>query len=472
IIQILKQAEMKGLRPEDYDGPRWDARIEAMQKSSPAPEDALVRFDLALTISTMRYVSDLHIGRVNPRLFHFGLDIGPKPIDLSELLRTDLVDAKDIDAVMETVEPPYPAYRRTLSALDRYIQLARLDDGAKLPPIAKVVKPGGAYAGLALLAKRLRLVGDFPPEDQTPYTGTVYQGSLVAAVKHFQQRHGLDPNGWIDAQTIKQINTPLQRRVVELELTLDRWRWMPHRFERPPIVVNIPEFRLHADNADYQWALSMKVVVGRAYQHKTPVFANSIKSVIFRPYWNVPISIVRAEILPHLEKNPSYLLKNDYEVVDRNKNVVSEGEVTEEMKELLHKGVLAIRQRPGPNNALGLVKFEFPNTYDVYMHGTPAMSLFSRPRRDFSHGCIRVEDPAGLAAWVLRDQPEWTHDKIRDAMNGEETLRVDLKNSIPVLIVYGTAIVLENGEVRFFNDVYGYDADLERVLNEDYSDTD
>jgi L,D-transpeptidase YcbB len=216
----------------------------------------------------------------------------------------------------------------------------------------------------------------------------------------------------------------------------------------------------------------MKVVVGKAYRHKTPVFANQIKSVIFRPYWNVPLSIQRAEILPHLEKDPSYLLENSYEIVDRIGHVVSEGAVTDELKDSLRSGKLAVRQRPGPDNALGLVKFEFPNPYDVYMHGTPAKQLFSRSRRDFSHGCIRVEDPVALAAWILRDKPEWTPEAIRNAMNGDETIQVDIKDPIPVLILYGTAVVKEDGEIQFFDDIYGYDAALERVLNEDYPNSD
>ena len=471
IIQALKRAETKGLRPADYDGPMWDERIETLQQARSAPESDLVRFDVALTVSTMRYISDLHIGRVNPRLFHFGLDIDRKQFDLSEFLRLELVDAKDVSEVMEKIEPPFPAYHRTIDALNRYLELAREDDGEPLPVPAKVVKPGDSYPGMALLAKRLRLVGDLSAQDEGSTTGLIYQGGIVNAVRHFQGRHGLDSSGRIDAQTFKQLNTPLRRRVIQLQLTLDRWRWMPHQFDRPPIVVNIPEFRLHVVNDEYQTDLLMKVVVGKAYQHKTPVFASQIKSVIFRPYWNVPLSIQRAEILPHLEKNPSYLAENSYEIVDRSGHVVSEGAVTDELK-ALRSGKLAVRQRPGADNALGLVKFEFPNPYDVYMHGTPAKQSFSRSRRDFSHGCIRVEDPVALAAWILRDKPEWTPEAIRDAMNGDETIQVDIKDPIPVLILYGTAVVKEDGEIQFFDDIYGYDAALERVLNEDYPNSD
>ena len=359
IIQALKRAETRGLRPEDYDGPRWDERIESLHQRKPAPESDLVRFDVALTVSAMRYISDLHIGRVNPRLFHFGLDIDKKKIALSEFLREELVDAADVSAVLDTVEPPFPAYRRTIDALNRYLELARHDDGIVLPVPIKVVKPGDAYGAVPQLVKRLRLVGDFSPEDGASSSGTVYQGELVTAVKHFQERHGLDATGRLDPQTIGELNTPLRKRVIQLQLTLDRWRWLPHQFERPPIIVNIPEFRLHADNDEYKWAFSMKVVVGKAYHHKTPVFADQIKSVIFRPYWNVPLSIQRAEILPHIQKNPSYLAENSYEVVDTSGKVVSEGAVTEEMKPLLRSGKLAVRQKPGADNALGLVSSNF-----------------------------------------------------------------------------------------------------------------
>jgi murein L,D-transpeptidase YcbB/YkuD len=288
-------------------------------------------------------------------------------------------------------------------------------------------------------------------------------------VKHFQLRHGLDASGRIDAPTLKQLNTPLRQRVIQLELSLERWRWLPHQFERPPVVVDIPAFRLYAANEKYGVDFSMKVVVGRAYRHKTPVFASEIKSVIFRPYWNVPVEIQREEIVPHVEKDSSYLTKNSYEVVDSHGNVVSDGAVNDEILEKLRSGKLAVRQKPGPDDALGLIKFEFPNKYDVYMHDTPAKSLFSRSRRDFSHGCIRVEDAVALASWVLRDDPKWTPETIRAAMDGEETFEVKIKNPIPVLILYGTAIALENGEVQFYDDIYGYDAELERTLAQSYT---
>jgi len=464
IIQSLKNAADKGLRPEDYDGPQWDERLARFEQSTAVSESDLVSFDLALTVSTMRYVSDLHIGRVNPRLFHFGLDIDHHQIDLSEFLRQKLVGAMDIDAVLQTVEPPFPIYRRTQDALKKYMEFARLDDGELLPVSPRAIRPGDPYAGAPRLARLLALLGDFPGERGEAYTEGNYQGALVEAVKHFQLRHGLEPDGILNAPTLKKLNTPLSRRVTQLQLAMERMRWLPHQFKRPPIVVNIPEFRLYAVNEEYRTVFTMNVVVGKAYGHQTPVFANAIRSVIFRPYWNVPQSILEAELIPQLEKNPSFFSENSYEIVDKDDRVVSEGPVSEEVEAQLLAGKLSVRQTPGPQNALGLVKFEFPNRYDVYMHGTPAQALFSRSRRDFSHGCIRVEDPVKLANWVLQDMPEWTGESIRSAMNGEETMEVKLAEPIPVLIFYSTSVVLEGEEPHFFDDIYGLDADLERAL--------
>jgi murein L,D-transpeptidase YcbB/YkuD len=193
-----------------------------------------------------------------------------------------------------------------------------------------------------------------------------------------------------------------------------------------------------------------------------------MKYVIFRPYWNVPLSIQMNELVPKIRKDPNYLAANNYEVVDGQEQVITDGTVTSAILENLRDGELFIRQKPGPKNALGLVKFIFPNSYNVYLHSTPAPELFSRARRDFSHGCIRVQDPAKLAAWVLRDKPGWDLANIQAAMNGDQTVQVNLDRPIPVLIIYTTAVVEPDGQVHFFNDIYGYDKKLEQVLASGY----
>jgi len=466
LLQVIREATSKGLDPEDYDGSRWDGRMPRLRPRNAHPtEQDLAAFDVALTISGMRYVSDLHIGRVDPRIFCFGLENEQKNCNAADTMNR-LSTTADVAAFLAALEPPFPGYRRTERALTQYSYLAQKDDGEKLLAVKKAVEPGEVYAGVPRLERLLRLLGDLPAHAIVAQPGT-YEGPLVDAVKHFQARHGLDPDGRIGKSTLAQLNTPLSRRVRQLQLTLERWRWVPANFSRPPIVVNIPEFRLRALNDHYETDLEMKVVVGGAYRHQTPVFADEMTHVIFRPYWNVPRSIQRAELVPKIADQASYLVENDYEIVD-SRGGLFEGAITDQTLTQLRSGKLGIRQRPGQKNALGFVKFMFPNQYNVYLHGTPAKGLFSRSRRDFSHGCIRVEKPDELAAWVLRGVPEWTPERIRAAENGAKTLQVNLPRPIPVVIVYGTAVVSERGEVSFYDDIYGHDASLDAVLLHGY----
>jgi len=466
IIGVLQRAADKGLDAEDYDGSRWPARLAHLPG---AQEAEAAHFDAALTVCTMRYISDLHIGKVNPKYFHFGLDVEHKKYSLPEFLRLRLVNAPDPAAVLEMVEPPFPGYRRTQAALIRYSELARQDDGEPLPGIAKTLAPGGSYAGVPRLTRLLRLLGDLPAGAATD-AGT-YSGALVDAVKRYQRRHGLPPDGRLDAQTLRSLNTPLSFRVRQMQLTLERWRWLPHDFEEPPIIVNIPEFHLRAFSSVQQGsvALEMNVIVGKAYGHKTPVFADTMQYVVLRPYWNVPPSIQRSEITAGIQKDRDYIAKKGFEVITHSGEVVTSGPISDEVLARLRAGTLEVRQKPGPSNALGLVKLIFPNSYNVYLHSTPVQELFSRSRRDFSHGCIRVEKPAELTAWVLRNNPGWTLERVREAMqNGKDNQRVNLAKPVPVLILYATAIVDEAGAAHFFDDIYGLDADLEKVLAKGY----
>jgi murein L,D-transpeptidase YcbB/YkuD len=378
------------------------------------------------------------------------------------------MNAVDAPAALSQLEPPFDGYRRAEKALLAYRVLAKEDDGELLPDSKKPVEPGDSYPGVARLERLLRRLGDLPADATVPPNSQIYSGVLVDALKHFQERHGIDPDGRIGKTTLKQLNVPLSRRVRQLQIALERWRWVPDFFEQPPIVVNIPEFRLRAYNQSYQIELDMKVVVGGAFRHQTPVFLDNMQYVIFRPYWNVPVSIQKDELLPKLTKDPAYLAKNEYEVVDSHNKVVPGDAVTPEVLAQLRSRKLSIRQVPGQKNALGFIKFIFPNEYDVYLHGTPARGLFSRARRDFSHGCIRVEKPEQLALWVLRDQPRWTLARVRKAENGAAPLQVDLNQPIPVLIVYSTAVVKENGEVCFFEDIYGHDTSLHEALAKGY----
>jgi murein L,D-transpeptidase YcbB/YkuD len=462
IIEVFEQADQNGLNPEDYDGSRWKERLTRAPQTG---DD--VRFDVALSVCLMRYVSDLHIGKVNPRHFGFGLSVEGKKYDLPRFIRDRLVTGQNIKATLAEVEPPFPGYKRTLAALRHYLDISQQEDSERLPVPPKTLEPGDRYGGLVRLTQLLRLLGDLPQDTGVP--SDVYDGALAEGVKRFQQRHGLPPDGRVGEQTLKQLNTPLSFRIRQLQLTLERWRWVPEAFPQPPIVVNIPEFRLRAyDNAG-RTVLAMNVIVGKAIRHETPVFEKDMRFLVFRPYWNVPPSIQRSELVPAIRRDANYLASQNYEIVTNDAQVVTAGAVNDEVLEKLRTGRLAIRQKPGPNNALGLVKFMFPNEYHVYLHSTPSQQLFARSRRDFSHGCIRVERPAELAAWVLRDKPEWNLESVRTAMQGgKDDFQVNVTKPIPVLILYGTAVVDEEGKVHFFDDLYGHDAALEKVLAKGY----
>ena len=472
LIAVLLQADKKGLTAEDYDGPRWSDRLAKLRPTARQPAEAdAVKFDLALTVCAMRYISDLHIGKVNPKRFAFEFDDEAKKYDLPEYLKDHVAGASDVAAVLAQVEPPYPGYCRTIQALQTYLELAKKDDGEKLPPPApprKAIASGDTWTGVPRLTRLLRLVGDLPPDANVPADRAIYDGVLVDAVKSFQRRHGRDASGRIDAQTLADLNVPLSRRVQQMQWTLERWRWLPDSYQKAPIVANIPEFRLRAYDEDFHAGVTMKVVVGKAYGHNTPVFTEMMQYVTFRPYWDVPPSIIRAEMIPNIQKDPQYLAKKGLEIVDSRRSPVSAGTVTSDMLAQLRAGKLFVRQLPGPRNSLGLVAFLFPNSYNVYMHDTPAPELFAQSRRDFSHGCIRLEKPADLAAWVLRDNPGWTQERIRAAMNGAAPQQVNLAHPIPVLIVYATVIVLEDGLVHFYDDIYQHDTALQQALAKGY----
>jgi murein L,D-transpeptidase YcbB/YkuD len=458
MIELFRAAEKKGLDPEDYDASRWPARLQDLAAST-QNNDGLARFDFALTVSSFRYLSDLYQGRVSPKECQIGLP--DKHFDAAQFLRNEIIHAADVKGVAEKLEPPFDGYRRALAALERYRALAHEGEGTPLPEFKSSVHPGDMYSGIQPLAERLRRLGDLPANTPAPASQS-YQEPLVSAVKAFQQRHGLPADGVLGRATWEELSAPLSRRVVQIKLALERWRWLPGNVGPRVLVVNIPEFRLRAyDN--HRTTLTMRAIVGKALGHQTPIFADEMESIIFRPYWNVPESIQKKELVPLIRRNPVYLTRHKMEVVDGKEEVVAVSVDAKILKQLA-AGKLHIRQQPGPANSLGLIKFVFPNQYGVYLHGTPESGLFYQTRRDFSHGCIRIEDPAALAAWVLRDRPEWTQKRILATMSGQKPVSVKLTAPIPVLILYGTVFVEENGEVHFFRDIYGHDATLEKAL--------
>ena len=467
MIGLFTASDQKGLVPEDYDASRWAARVQKLQ-SSPSDSD-LANFDAAMTVSTMRFIRALHVGRVNPKTLGRQLNVEKRKYELGEFVHDKVINANDPAEVVKSVEPTFPGYLRTLDALQRYREFAKVDTGKPLTVPAKPIAPGTTYQDLTRLTQLLQLVGDLPADAQVDPNSVAYEGAIVEAVKSYQVRHGEIADGHLKAELIKEMNVPLEQRVRQVELALERWRWLEHSFSQPPVLVNLPEFRLRALDDTYNVALFKTVIVGKAYGHKSPVFEKEIKYVVFRPYWEVTPTIQRAEIVPHVEKDRNYIAKKNFEVITPDGELVTDGVISDEVLAKLKSGRLHVRQKPGPTNSLGLVKLIFPNEDNVYLHGTEAPQLFSEEERDLSHGCIRVQKPADLAAWALRNNPGWNLERVEAAMNGtNDNVTVILEKPIPVLILYSTVVVDEKNNVFFFDDVYGYDKQLDEALKEGY----
>ena len=452
VIDQLENADAKGLNPLDYDGGRWQPRLASL-----AGDEALAEFDVAMTASVMRYASDLRIGRIDPQTVSFDFETASKKLYLPEFV-WQVANANDPVAVLAQAEPQQDEYKRLLTALATWRRIAAdTANDTELPVVTKL-SPKDNYDALPQLAAKLRAFGDLAADAQVDTIK--YEGAIVDAVKHFQNRHGLDADGVISKKTFAQLNVPASRRVKQIELALERWRWTPVVTEGPSVTVNIPEFMLRA--RDENGELAMRVVVGKAAGHKTPVFGGDIKHVVFRPSWSVPPAIQRTEIVRHLESDRGYLARNNYEVVDGAGASLGSA-VSDDTLRRLRSLQLTVRQKPGTSNALGLVKFLFPNDNNVYLHDTPSQSHFAYARRDYSHGCIRVADPAALAAWAL----QWDADKVQKAMKGERTDDyVRPARPIPVRILYITAVAGENGDVRFLDDIYGHDVQLSAALEQ------
>lgn len=511
------------------------AKINASQNTSDGAQDTIAQFDSAMTICIMRYISDLRIGRVNPSRFNFDIDIRDKKYNLAEFVSDNAVDSSDVPKLINSVEPDSDEYRATEAALGHYLQLAKMEEAAHpsaLPDVSKAgVSPGGSYPATGLLLARLQLEGDAPgdypyhppsaatapqpqpahptakrhlggntlarargfmhrdhaqhkgnpvgntapaaagpPAFDPPDLPPVYTRELADGVKAYQHRHGITEDGKLTPDTVESLNVPLTERVIQLQNSLERWRWLPNQYIHPALMVNLPEFILRGyDPTTHQLDFTMKVVVGKVVgEHQTPVFAHMMRYLIFRPYWNVPHDIVEKELMPHIKSSGiGYLASHNFEVTDNKGNVMSNFTAQQ-----IEHGGLQVREKPGPKNSLGLVKFMFPNQYDIYLHSTPQPELFERTRRDFSHGCIRVQKPEDLAVWVLAnsDTPappdkDWEPDTIHDIMtNGPDNRQVNLKTPLPVVIFYLTAIQAEDGHTHFFEDIYGYDQKLQEVL--------
>jgi murein L,D-transpeptidase YcbB/YkuD len=442
-LWVLRQAALQGLNPRDYGADALQAQMRAGAVDSAA-------FDVALTAAMLHYLADLRVGRVRSEYHTRKLDPRLKQYDPVERLRAGLAGGK-LQAAVRAAEPGLQQYGRVKAALAHYRTLAGQPYPALALPPAKVV-PGGAYPDAKALYERLVLLGDLPADAPAPPEG-IYSEQMQEGVEHFQSRHGLLDDGVLGRATVDALNVSPAKRVRQLELTLERLRWLPDFGPGPLIVVDLPAYRLSAlQNGSAEEALEMRVVVG-ALKTETPLFVGQMRYLEFNPYWNVPRSILEREILPKLVRNPAWLTQNDMETVPLKATVDD-----------LRAGRARVRQRPGPKNALGAIKFALPNPMDIYLHSTPSRGLFERSRRDLSHGCIRVEHPAALAQFVLGRQRQWNADAIQEALQPGPTRHVDLAQPIPVVIFYATASVDSEGGAHFAADIYGRDARLEQEL--------
>lgn len=483
---LLAAAGDDGLDPWRYDSDSLRAQIEALKEG--AEPAAATELELALTAALLRYGSDLALGRpAIARQIDADWTVSPRTLDVVGIVLAAVAD-KQLAALPVRLAPPHAEYARLKAMLQRYRKIAA---EGRLQPLAPdmALNLGQASPGLAALRDNLRVLGDLA--DQPAGSGNVfaedlanadaefkdrhaaqperaadgaeaavidtYDAGLADAVRRFESRHGLNPDGLPDPAMIAAMNLSAQARADQLALNLERWRWLPAEFGTPHIFVNIPGFSLQVRGANATVPLKMRVIVGKG-ANPTPIFSDSMTKLVFSPYWNIPQSIEVKEMLPLISKDSNYLNKNDIEVVrivDGRAQVVDP--VSIDWANATDAGDFQLRQRPGGDNALGFVKFLFPNRHQVYLHDTPSDNLFNKLTRDLSHGCVRLEQPVELAAYVLRDQPEWTAARIQAAMHAGKEEHVALTTPIAVHLVYLTARVDEDGVPQFFDDVYGYD---------------
>ena len=442
LTKALAGAAANGLPADLYPVP-----IEASGDTKLTIEPARApELDVRGTVSLFRYLLHLTSGRLDPHALESLWTLKPERPDLVAVL-SKAIDGNNLNGAIADVQPKQSQYGELQKALAKYEAIAAKGGWPAIPANARL-KPGDSTPLAATLRDRLAAEGDFSGTDDQ---------NIVEGLKRFEERHRLTSDGVLDNQTIAAMNVPVDERIRAIQLGMERWRWMPNQLPDRYLLVNIPDYRLDAIESG-KTVMSMRVVVG-APDKKTPIFADKMEYLIFSPYWNVPPDIAREETAPHAARDPDYLARNNMEAVDASGQVVDPSSVD-------WNGDLAgirVRQRPGQGNALGGVKFVFPNNFNIYLHDTNAGKLFERMERSLSHGCVRVEEPEKLAQYVLRDQTEWTPEKMRAAMQAGEEKRVNLTTPIPVYIVYMTVWVHEGG-VRFLKDIYGHDAAQEAKL--------
>lgn len=459
-IRLLAAAAEDGLDPDDYQAGTIARMLEEADHGKVPTASAQAAVSDALTLSVVQLIQDMHKGRVEPGVVQASYHLPVVPMDAPAYLRDAVRGGRlpeAIDALRHGV-PHYAALRQALinyRALEHHAALRH-----PLPPLPNGhVGIGQAYPGLAQLTAKLVALGDLPDNTRA---GLRYDPALSGGISAFQERHGLTPDGILGPRTLAQLDTPVAMRTRQIELTMERLRWTP----LPPgrrIVVNLPEFALHAhDGRTGEPAISMRAVIGRAQGARTPLFSGEVRQVEFNPYWNIPPPIARNEILPAVLQDPALFIRQGLEFVGADGTVIDS--ISQPALEMAIRESWRLRQRPGPANPLGRIKFLIPGPAGIHLHDTPSVHLFLRSRRDFSHGCIRVQDPVALAHFVLGGQPGWDYARIMAAMESGTSLAMRIHPPVPVTVTYASAVVKRNGKVHFYADVYGNDRLLDAAL--------
>jgi murein L,D-transpeptidase YcbB/YkuD len=462
LLQALRAADREGLRPTSYHLLPLEASLAGTTASRPGTWSAtqLVDLDLLLTDAFLIYGSHLLAGRVDPMTVQSEWIAVRRERDLIAHLETALAKGS-VRAALTDLLPDHPGYRQLRDALARYRALAAAGGWAMIAD-GPTLAPGDSGPRVVALRRRL-VVTDGPLGGD----GDSYDAELEAAVRRFQARHGLDADGVAGTATLTALNVPVDSRVQQIAVNLERWRWLPENLGDEYIIVNVADFSLEVVRAGRR-ELSMRVVVGRPYR-RTPVFSDRITYLVFNPYWHVPANLAVQDILPQIKSDPGYLARQGMKVFrareDSTFEEVDPGSIDWAAVTPANFS-FRFRQDPGPANALGRVKFMFPNRFNVYLHDTPTRTLFEKAERDFSSGCIRIEKPLELADYLMRDDSNWTPEKIRAAIaaGAEETVRLPKPPIIHLL--YWTAMADEDSTVRFRRDLYNRDAAVLAALSE------
>ena len=447
LIDAIPALGADGLDIRRYQPARLAAFVEEVRKTKsfddPQAQRRLADLDMELTYTYLSLAAHLANGRLQPEKLHVEWYTKPRSVDLDARLGQALEadDAGKIVRIFHLLTPPYPAYARLHNALAGYREIMARGGWGAVPP-GPPLKAGDRGPRIAALRARLAASGDLPAS-AVPPSSDFFDGALSAAVSHFQQRHGLEATGKVDPDTLAELNVPVEDRIRQLQVNMERWRWMPASLGDRCVLVNVPRFQLDVVEGP-RTVMTMKVIVGKD-QSRTPAFSDKMSYIEVNPYWNVPDTIAKAEILPKLDSDPGYLASHNMEYVGES-------------------GSPRLRQRPGGDNPLGKLKFMFPNDFDIYLHDTPSGHLFAQQERDFSHGCIRIEKPFDLAVYLLKGDQKWTPEAIQAAIDSGENQTISLPRPLPVHILYWTAWVDPDGTVELRKDIYGHDAQLEQAL--------